>query len=114
MDTSELAKKECVPCKGGLPPLKGKALEKLLKAVGNDWQVVAEHHLEKEYKFSDFREALDFTNRVGEMAEHQNHHPDIYLAWGKVKVTIWTHKIDGLTESDFVFAAKTDQLLSKT
>ena len=113
MKAEELAKKECVPCQGGIPPLKGKALRELLAAVNNGWQVVGEHHLEKEYKFADFRGALDFTNRVGEMAELQDHHPDIYLAWGKVKVTIWTHKIDGLTESDFIFAAKTDQLLQR-
>ena len=111
MKGCELAAKECVPCKGGVPPLKGAALQNLLAAVNNDWRVVDEHHLEKEYKFKDFREALDFTNRVGEMAERQGHHPDIYLAWGKVKVTIWTHKIDGLTESDFIFAARTDRLL---
>jgi len=110
MNTCDLAAKECIPCKGGVPPLKGEALKKLLAAVNNDWQVVEEHHLEKQYKFEDFQQALDFTNRVGGMAELQNHHPDIYLAWGKVKVTIWTHKIDGLTESDFIFAAKTDQL----
>ena len=78
--------------------------------LGGGWQVVNEHHLEKEYKFKDFREALAFTNKIGELAEAQGHHPDIYLAWGKVKVTIWTHKIDGLTESDFVLAAKADRL----
>jgi 4a-hydroxytetrahydrobiopterin dehydratase len=111
MKGCELAAKDCVPCKGGVPPLKGAALQNLLAAVNNDWRVVDEHHLEKEYKFKDFREALDFTNRVGEMAELQGHHPDIYLAWGKVKVTVWTHKIDGLTESDFIFAARTDRLL---
>ena len=110
MKGCELAAKECVPCKGGVPPLKGAALQNLLAAVNNDWRVVDEHHLEKEYKFKDFREALDFTNRVGEMAELQGHHPDIYLAWGRVKITVWTHKIDGLTESDFIFAARTDRL----
>jgi len=114
MDASELAAKECVPCQGGVPPLKGKALKTLHAAVNNGWQLVRHHHLEKEYRFSNFREALDFTNRVGELAERQNHHPDIYLAWGKVKVTIWTHKVDGLTESDFFFAAKTDLLVPKT
>ncbi len=114
MKADDLAKKKCVPCQGGVPPLKGKPLQTLLAAVNNGWQLVGEHHLEKEYKFDDFREALDFTNQIGEMAERQNHHPDIHLAWGKVKVTIWTHKIDGLTESDFIFAAKTDQLLKKT
>ena len=113
MDSKDLAAKECVPCKGGLPPLKGDELKALHVAVNNSWQLVGEHHLEKEYKFKDFREALEFTNRVGEMAERQNHHPDIYLAWGKVKVSIWTHKINGLTESDFFFAAKTDLLLDE-
>ena len=75
--------------------------------------MVAEHHLQKEYKFKDFREALAFTNKVGALAEAQQHHPDIYLAWGKVKLTVWTHKIDGLTESDFVMAAKSDKLLAQ-
>ena len=107
---SSLASKRCVPCRGGVPPLKGAELTRLKEELGGDWQVVNEHHLEKEYRFDDFRQALDFTVRVGEMAEEQDHHPDIYLAWGKVKLTLWTHKIDGLTESDFVFAAKADTL----
>ena len=105
---SELAIKECIPCKGGVPPLKGQELTGLLDRLGGGWRVVAEHHLEKEYRFKDFRTALAFTNRVGELAESQGHHPDIYLSWGKVKLTIWTHKIDGLTEGDFIFAAKAD------
>ena len=105
---SNLAEKECVPCKGGIPPLKGPDLTSLLADLGSGWSVVSEHHLEKEYRFKNFREALNFTIKVGELAEAQGHHPDIYLAWGKVKLTVWTHKIDGLTESDFVFAAKAD------
>jgi 4a-hydroxytetrahydrobiopterin dehydratase len=109
MGLDDLAGQACVACKGGVPPLKGEALKKLSGQLGNGWQVIQEHHLEKEYKFKDFREALDFTNRVGEVAEQQNHHPDIYLAWGQVKVTLWTHKIDGLTESDFVMAAKIEK-----
>ena len=104
----ELAEKECVPCKGGTPPLKGDQLRKLAEQLGHGWRVVDEHHLEKEFKFPNFREALAFTNKVGELAEKIQHHPDIYLAWGKVKLTLWTHKIDGLTESDFVFAAKVE------
>lgn len=107
---SELAKLECVPCKGGVPPLGGKELAALEEKLGGGWKVVDGHHLEKEYRFKNFREALDFTNRVGDLAEAQGHHPDIYLAWGKVRLTVWTHKIDGLTESDFIFAAKADSM----
>ena len=110
---SALAEKDCVPCKGGVPPLKGLELARLAAELSGGWQVVREHHLEKEFKFKDFREALAFTNRIGELAEAQGHHPDIYLAWGKVRLTIWTHKIDGLTESDFVFAAKADKLFGR-
>jgi len=105
----ELATKECVPCEKGAPALKGQELRKLLDQLGNGWRAVQEHHLEKEYTFKNFREALDFTNQIGEIAEARNHHPDIYLAWGKVRATIWTHKIDGLTESDFVLAAKIEE-----
>jgi len=108
---SALAEKECIPCKGGMPPLKGQELANVANELDGGWRVIREHHLEKEYKFKNFREALEFTNKVGELAESQGHHPDIYLAWGQVKLTIWTHKIDGLTESDFVMAAKADKLL---
>jgi len=93
-----------------VPPLAGAELTALAQQLAGGWLVINQHHLEKEFKFPDFRQALAFTNRVGELAERQNHHPDIYLAWGKVKLTLWTHKIDGLTESDFVFAAKVNQL----
>ena len=111
MSPSDLANRECVPCKGGVPPLAGAELDRLLTALGPDgWSVVDGHHLEKEYRFPDFVTALAFVNRVGEEAERQGHHPDLHLAWGKVRVTIWTHKIDGLTESDFVLAAKLDRL----
>ena len=106
---TELAEKSCVPCKGGVPPLKGESLNALADQL-TTWQVVDEHHLTRTYTFKDFVEALAFTNSVGEIAEEQNHHPDIYLTWGKVRVDIWTHKIDGLTESDFVFAAKCDKI----
>ena len=108
---SDLAKKSCIPCRGGVPPLKGTQLADLQEKLKNDWKIINEHHLEKEYSFKNFKEALDFTIKVGELAENQDHHPDIFLTWGKVKVTIWTHKINGLTESDFIFAAKTDREL---
>ena len=105
----ELASKECVPCRGGIPPLAGDELQTLGQQLGNGWEVVDAHHLSKEFTFKNFIEALAFVNRVGDVAEEQNHHPDLFLAWGKVRVEIWTHKINGLTESDFIFAAKADQ-----
>ena len=90
----------------------GDDLAELYAELGNEWQIVDSHHLEKVYKFPDFRTALDFTNKVGELAEEIDHHPDIALSWGQVVVIIWTHKINGLNEADFIFAAKADQLFS--
>lgn len=104
---TELAMRNCIPCRGGVPPLKGEALISLANQV-HGWEVVDEHHLTRTYKFPDFKTALEFVNRVGEIAEREDHHPDIYLAWGKVQISIWTHKINGLTESDFILAAKID------
>ena len=104
-----LADKHCVPCRGGVPPLKGEELERMMAQV-TGWQVVDQHHLDKAYTFPDFRTALAFVNRVGAIAEEEGHHPDLYLSWGKVGVKIWTHKIDGLTESDFILAAKIDKV----
>ena len=106
---SELASKNCIPCRGGVPPLKGEPLESLYRQV-EGWEVVEEHHVKKLFKFPDFRQALAFVNQVGELAESQGHHPDIYLTWGKVEITTWTHSINGLTESDFILAAKIDQI----
>ncbi|HHT9115006.1 MAG: 4a-hydroxytetrahydrobiopterin dehydratase [Planctomycetes bacterium] len=106
---SELASKKCVPCKGGVPPLKGEALQTLQREV-EGWNVVEEHHLFKSFKFPDFSKALDFVNKVGAIAEEQGHHPVITLAWGKAEITIYTHKINGLTESDFILAAKIDTI----
>jgi len=106
-----LADGACVPCRGGVPPLRGEPLQALARRLGGGWTVVNGHHLEKEFQFRNFRDALAFVNRVGAVAEEQNHHPDLHLAWGLVRVTVWTHKIDGLTESDFVFAAKTDRAM---
>ena len=99
-----------MPCRGGVPPLGEAERGELQTQIDPDWEVVEGHHLQREYLFDDFRAALDFTVRVGEMAEAQGHHPDIHLSWGKARVVIWTHKIDGLTESDFIFAARTDVL----
>jgi len=106
---SDLAARECVPCRGGVPPMEGDEIRKMVEQLSG-WEVIAGHHLHKEFKFADFRETLDYVNRVGELAESQGHHPDICFGWGKAEITIWTHKIDGLTESDFILAAKIDKV----
>jgi 4a-hydroxytetrahydrobiopterin dehydratase len=105
-----LSKQTCVPCREGVPPLKGKPLQDLHSQLKPGWKVVDEHHIEREFPFKDFKQALAFTNRIGQLAEEQGHHPDITTSWGKVKVVLWTHKIKGLSESDFVLAAKIDEL----
>ena len=110
---SGLADQTCVPCRGGIPPLTAAQIEPLQKQLSEGWEVVDGHHLRKTYRFKNFAEALAFTNRVGAMAEEIGHHPDIALAWGKVTLEVWTHKIDGLAQSDFIFAAKCDRLLDQ-
>ncbi len=107
---TELAAKSCVPCRGGVLPLKGEELASFERQVPG-WDVIDEHHVTKTFTFPDFRTALGFVNRVGDLAEEQGHHPDVYLSWGKVEIKLWTHKINGLTESDFIMAAKIDQIL---
>ena len=106
---SDLASKTCVPCRGGVPALKGDPLRSYSHQLPQ-WKVVNEHHITRVFTFPDFKQALDFVNRVGAVAEEQGHHPDLLLAWGKVEATLWTHKVDGLTESDFIMAAKIDSL----
>jgi len=108
-----LADKRCVPCHGGVAPLKGKALAEIHRQLPDpaQWKVVTGHHIMRTYKFPDFKTALAFVNKVGALAEEQGHHPDILLAWGKVEITLWTHAVNGLTESDFILAAKIDRLV---
>lgn len=108
---NHLAQKEFLPPHGDAEPLEGLALRTLGDQLGNEWQVIDEHHLEKAFKFKNFQEALDFTNKVGELAETVNHHPEICLTWGVAKITIWTHSIGGLSEADFVFAARCEQFI---
>ncbi len=107
---TSLAQQECIPCTGEGPALQGHALQMFLNRLENGWSPIHEHHLEKEFEFPDFAQALAFTNRVGALAEAQNHHPEILLSWGRVLITIWTHKLNGLTESDFVLAAKIERV----
>lgn len=108
---SKLAKRSCVPCRGGVPPLKGEAIRPLLAEI-EGWDVVEEHHLRKTFRFKNFKAALEFVNRVGVIAEQEGHHPEICFGWGRATIEIWTHKIDGLTESDFILAAKIDEAVA--
>lgn len=104
---SELASRKCVPCESGAAPLKGTALQELARQVSN-WRIVDEHHLEREWRFRDFAQALAFVNRVGTIAEQEQHHPEITFTWGRAAIRIWTHSVGGLSEADFVLAAKID------
>jgi 4a-hydroxytetrahydrobiopterin dehydratase len=107
-----LETKTCTPCRGGVPPLKGQALTEIHGQLPDsaDWKIINEHHLTRAFTFHNFKQSLDFVDRVGALAEEQGHHPDILLTWGKAEITLWTHKIDGLTESDFIMAAKIDRI----
>jgi 4a-hydroxytetrahydrobiopterin dehydratase len=105
----ELARRHCVPCRGGTPALPASEAAVLARQI-QGWEIVSDHHLGKQFKFRDFRSALDFVNKVGEIAEAEGHHPDIALGWGRVHITLWTHAAGGLTENDFIMAAKLDQL----
>lgn len=105
----ELVAKHCVPCRGGVPPMTPEQIADLLPEL-DGWEAVEDHHLRKLFGFDDFASALAFVNRVGAVAEAEGHHPDLLLRWGSVRVEIWTHKIDGLTYSDFVLAAKCDDV----
>jgi 4a-hydroxytetrahydrobiopterin dehydratase len=107
---SDLADQKCIPCSIGTPPLEGEELDSYYQQISDEWKLVDNHHLERKFTFNNFQQALDFTNEIGGLAEKEGHHPDIALSWGKVVLTLYTHKIDGLSDADFVFAAKIDKL----
>ncbi|MFB3817078.1 MAG: 4a-hydroxytetrahydrobiopterin dehydratase [Candidatus Methylomirabilales bacterium] len=104
-----LADNACVPCRGGVPPLPPQRVEELLRQLQQGWGLNARGHLERRYTFPDFAAAMRFANRLGEIADAEGHHPDLHVSWGACRVEIWTHKIHGLTESDFFLAAKADR-----
>jgi 4a-hydroxytetrahydrobiopterin dehydratase len=107
---TQLAQKQCAPCKGGVEPLKSEEILSHVEQLQAGWSVVDGHHLEREFSFDNFRQGLEFVNKVGELAEQEQHHPNILLTYGKVVVHLWTHKIDGLHENDFILAAKIDAI----
>lgn len=105
----KLVSRKCKPCEVGAKPLKGEQVAEQARELGGKWRIIEDHHLEKDFRFKDFKEALAFVNRVGEIAEQEGHHPEICFTWGKARLKIWTHKVDGLTENDFILAAKADR-----
>jgi 4a-hydroxytetrahydrobiopterin dehydratase len=113
-NSNDLAARRCEPCTAGTPPVEGEELARLLGQL-RGWSAEAGEggvrRLVKQYRFPDFRQALAFVDRVGELAEEEGHHPDIELGWGRVKLTLWTHSIGGLSENDFILAAKADRAL---
>jgi 4a-hydroxytetrahydrobiopterin dehydratase len=112
-EMTELARKTCIPCSGKVPALIGDQIQPMLAAL-DQWLVENNRHLTRTFRFPDFAKALAFVNRVGEIAEAQNHHPDVCLSWGQVRLEIWTHKVDGFTENDFILAAKIDELVRQS
>ena len=119
MSEQALAQRQCIPCRGGVPPLNDDEMASFSKLISPEWQIIERstpkfphvHLLTREYRVKDFAQAMQAAVRVGRLAEEQQHHPDLHVSWGKLGIEIWTHKIGGLTESDFIFAAKCDELL---
>lgn len=111
-DVRALSSRRCLPCEGGVEPLDGPAVQGLLERLGESWRVVDGHHIECEYRFPDFSSALRFVDRVGEIAEQEGHHPEILLGWGRARIVLWTHAVDGLTDNDFILAAKIEKLIT--
>jgi 4a-hydroxytetrahydrobiopterin dehydratase len=110
VNATKLSHRKCTPCRGGVAPMTEPQISNYLKMLHENWTVIEGKRLERTFKFKNFKDALVFTNKVGQLAETQQHHPGIYLAWGKVKVQLWTHKIGGLHENDFILAAGIDRL----
>ncbi len=106
---TSLATKKCTECETGTTALSRNQITPLLGQL-RGWEVTDKSHLRKSWSFPDFNSALEFVNRVGELSERENHHPDLYFSWGKAQVELWTHKVNGLTENDFILAAKIDEL----
>ena len=106
----KLASKKCIPCSGRIPPMEKKEVDKYLNDLGNGWKVNAEGHLNKVYKFQNFIESMEFANKIAEISEKEDHHPDLHISWGSCKIEIWTHKINGLAKSDFYLAAKIEAI----
>tara|TARA_B100000900_G_scaffold400720_1_gene404649 strand:- start:344 stop:694 length:351 start_codon:yes stop_codon:yes gene_type:complete len=110
VENLDLHQKKCIPCQGGIPPLTALEIEPYIRQIHDDWKLIADHHIERVFSFNDFKSALEFVNQAGGICEEEDHHADFELSWGRVKIMIWTHKIDGLNEADFILAAKIDNI----
>jgi len=106
----ELKEKKCKPCEGGTPPLKSQEIQRYLNELKFDWEIVDNTKIRKSYTFNNFRQALDFANKVGEIAEEEQQHPDLHVYYGKVIIDLSTHAIGGLSENDFIMASKIDDI----
>ena len=106
----DLANKKCVPCEGGVDPFNHEQVQEYMKALEDGWDVEEDQILTREWDFPDFKSAMLFANKVGDIAEAEGHHPDLHVYWGKVVVDLWTHAIEGLSENDFIVAAKIDRI----
>jgi 4a-hydroxytetrahydrobiopterin dehydratase len=107
-----LLEKRCVPCEGGMPTLTPEEIAPLLAQI-QGWQVKEGKKLEKRFRFGDFVQAVAFVNAITPVAEDEGHHPDLYVTWGAVRVSLWTHAVGGLTENDFILAAKIDRVFDQ-
>jgi 4a-hydroxytetrahydrobiopterin dehydratase len=107
---TELSKKKCVPCEGGVPPLEADKINELKQQVNSDWQVLENKKIKRSFSFVNFKQTMDMVNKIADIAEAEGHHPDMYVSYGKVEVELWTHAINGLSENDFILAAKIDKL----
>lgn len=109
---SDLTSKKCVPCESGAPPLNKEEIEKLEDQIASEWNILENKKLERKFKFGDFKESMSFVNEVADIAEAEQHHPDIKIFYSLVTITLWTHAVGGLSENDFILAAKIDKITS--
>ena len=106
----ELSEKKCVPCEGGVPPLDSRQIAEIKKQISSDWTVLENSRIKKKYLFVNFKHTMEFVNKVASLAEAEGHHPEMHVSYGEVEIELWTHAIKGLSENDFIMAAKIDKL----
>ncbi len=106
----DLSKKKCIPCEGGIPPLDNARVEEYQKHIQSEWRVTSDSKISREYSFKDYMNTIGFVNRVADLAEEEGHHPVMHVYYSKVVIELWTHAIGGLSENDFILAAKIDKL----